>query len=127
MRALSKQQLATLKRRVYSANYRASREYDREDTISLEDVLGLFTKNQLCAYCQRKLTPSTLSLDHRIPLVAGGSNTAGNIELVCRRDNRYKSAIPAEQYTAFLKHLGEEWSSFFFSHYRPHNHRRGRG
>lgn len=122
MRALSKRQLATLKRRVYSANYRAYREYGREEKITLEDVLQLLD-NPTCAYCGRKLTASTLSLDHVNPLGDGGSNAIDNIVLSCRRDNRYKRAIPARVYKEFLEHLGG-FRQLFFENYRPNSFRR---
>lgn len=123
MRKLTSRQLAVLKRRIYSANYRALRDFGLREQLDLATLLGLLDQAE-CAYCQRYLTPGTLSLDHVIPLSAGGENAWSNIALACRKCNRYKSAIPAADYRDFLTHLGERWTNFFFSHYRPHGHRR---
>jgi 5-methylcytosine-specific restriction endonuclease McrA len=124
-RQLTKRQLAILRRRVYSANYRARRQYERTEELDLEEILALFAIAPHCYYCSRKLTPSTLSLDHKVPLGTGGSNSISNIVLSCRRDNRYKSALPAERYQAFLAHLqAGGFLELFFSQYRPHAFRR---
>jgi 5-methylcytosine-specific restriction endonuclease McrA len=123
LRALTKHQLSTLKRRVYSANYRAYREYGREEKLTLENILQLL-REPTCVYCGRRLTASTLSLDHVQPLGAGGSNSIDNIVLSCRRDNRYKRAIPAALYKEFLEHLGG-FRQLFFENYRPQSYRRG--
>jgi 5-methylcytosine-specific restriction endonuclease McrA len=125
-RALSKKQLSTLKRRVYSANYRAYREYGREEKITLEEVLALLAKDPTCVYCNRRISASTLSLDHLVPLAHDGKNSIDNIVLSCRRDNRFKRAIPATLYKEFLEHLGG-FQELFFANYRPQSYRRYRG
>lgn len=122
---LTKQQLSALKRRCYSANYRAHREYGREDTLSADQLLALWISRPLCEYCDRRLTPSTLSPDHKIPLAAGGANSISNIVLACRRCNRYKRAMPAQDYKDFLQLLKlNGFEQLFFQNYRPQSYRR---
>ena len=49
-----------------------------------------------CAYCKSN---KKLEYDHIIPVSKGGSNTARNIQLLCERCNRSKSAkIGLEEY-----------------------------
>lgn len=43
-----------------------------------------------CPYCRKKLTPSTIAVDHRIPLVAGGTDSPENWQLICSQCNAGK-------------------------------------
>lgn len=122
---MTKRQLSLIKRRVYSANYRASREYGREEQLTVDEVLQLIAEDPHCFYCSRKLTPSKLSLDHKIPLAHAGSNSIDNIVLSCRRDNRYKRALSAAEYQRFLVVLHDhDLVELFFANYRPQSYRR---
>lgn len=48
-------------------------------------------KNQ-CQSCGKKLTETTLNIDHIIPLAKGGSNDISNLQTLCRDCNQEKKA-----------------------------------
>lgn len=126
-RQLTKRQLSILRRRVYSANYRAQHDYDQPGRLDLEGLVSWFETgvDVNCAYCNKKLTPSTVSLDHTIPFAEGGTNTWENISLACRKCNRYKRAISAVMFRGFLAHLANGgFLQLFFANYRPQSYRR---
>ena len=51
-----------------------------------------FVWNRDGGCCQNCSSRDNLQFDHVIPLALGGSNTAENIELLCRKCNQAKSA-----------------------------------
>jgi 5-methylcytosine-specific restriction endonuclease McrA len=53
-----------------------------------------------CAYCGSKLM---IEIDHRTPLMRGGSNLIENILPACRRCNRRKGTMTEEEFRAFLQ------------------------
>lgn len=51
-----------------------------------------------CYYCQIKVPPSDLTMDHLVPIARGGSSTRGNIVPACRACNQTKRLeTPSEQ------------------------------
>lgn len=55
----------------------------------LEARLLAFQKNR-CAICRASLKKTGHHLDHIVPLVKGGKNTDGNIQITCKKCNREK-------------------------------------
>jgi 5-methylcytosine-specific restriction endonuclease McrA len=53
-----------------------------------------------CAYCGSK---TMVEIDHRTPLVRGGSNLIENILPACRRCNRRKGTMTEEEFRALLQ------------------------
>jgi hypothetical protein len=51
-----------------------------------------------CAYCRTKLTKKNRSLDHRIPLLRGGTNDIANLVPSCLRCNQRKHLQTAEEF-----------------------------
>ena len=52
----------------------------------------------ICHYCEKKFSPSQLTMDHVVPLARGGRSTQGNIVPACAACNRDKKLqTPAEQ------------------------------
>lgn len=52
----------------------------------------------ICHYCEKKIPPSQLTMDHIVPLARGGTSTKGNIVAACRDCNRDKKLeTPAER------------------------------
>jgi HNH endonuclease len=45
----------------------------------------------VCVYCQTKLDPANITLDHRIPLILGGESTLENLCVCCKTCNSVKS------------------------------------
>ncbi len=50
-----------------------------------------------CHYCNRKVGPGELTMDHIVPLVRGGKSTKSNIVPACKEcNNRKKYLLPIE-------------------------------
>jgi 5-methylcytosine-specific restriction endonuclease McrA len=51
-----------------------------------------------CAYCERKVAPRELTMDHVVPVARGGRSAKGNVVPSCKEcNNRKKLLTPAEQ------------------------------
>jgi 5-methylcytosine-specific restriction endonuclease McrA len=50
----------------------------------------LLKEKKRCKFC---LSTENLTYDHKMPLVRGGSNATGNIQVLCRACNGTKSAL----------------------------------
>ena len=53
-----------------------------------------------CFYCAVKLSPSNRTLDHKIPLSRGGTNTINNVVPACRPCNNRKLKMTTEEFLA---------------------------
>ena len=71
--------------------------------VSLEDWKLLLRRFRFrCAYCGARLTKGNRSLDHKIPLVRGGTNEISNLAPSCLRCNQRKHLRTAAE---FLREL----------------------
>lgn len=68
-----------------------------ENTLTLAEVMLIFAAGE-CAYCGTTLDQKELTLDHVIPLRAGGTNTTNNIVAACKSCNSSKGERPAFYY-----------------------------
>jgi 5-methylcytosine-specific restriction endonuclease McrA len=59
--------------------------------------------NFRCFYCNTVLTAKTRTLDHKIPLSRGGTNTINNVVPACRPCNNRKLRMTTEEFIARLK------------------------
>jgi 5-methylcytosine-specific restriction enzyme A len=51
----------------------------------------------ICYYCGRKFTPAGLTMDHKIPLIRGGTSEKINIVVCCKEcNNKKKYLLPVE-------------------------------
>jgi 5-methylcytosine-specific restriction endonuclease McrA len=62
----------------------------------------------ICAYSGTKLTPLTLQVDHKIPLVRGGDNSFDNLCLSSQHMNLAKGQMTFEEFTSLLA-LIKDW------------------
>lgn len=62
-----------------------------------------------CYYCNTLLTSSNKTIDHKIPLVRGGSNTAENKVPCCKRCNKQKSDYTPEEFM-FYKQVRKQYA-----------------
>jgi 5-methylcytosine-specific restriction protein A len=61
----------------------------------------------VCAYCQKPVAPSALTMDHVVPVARGGRSVRGNVVPSCKECNsRKKLLTPAEQ--LLMKPDGED-------------------
>ena len=51
-------------------------------------------KMKRCKYCKSKVN---LTVDHKIPIIQGGTNKATNLQCLCLRCNRIKSGLSHKQ------------------------------
>lgn len=71
------------------------------ETIQRSDVLELLQRqSHRCALTGRPLTPETASLDHRIPIAAGGDHAIGNLQIIHRDANAAKGTMAQSEFVA---------------------------
>lgn len=71
----------------------------KSNTIKAGELRHLLEEqNYRCAYSGRSLTPESATVDHRVPLSRGGSNTIGNIAIVQGMVNLAKSSMTVEEF-----------------------------
>lgn len=80
-----------------AASY-ARRKGDVGDHTYKEWLAQLRAFGHRCAYCRARLTRTTRSRDHAIPLSRGGSNDISNIVPACRSCNSRKGARTAHEF-----------------------------
>jgi 5-methylcytosine-specific restriction endonuclease McrA len=59
--------------------------------------------NQRCAYCDKRLTMETATVDHVVPKSAGGYNKWKNYKLACGACNSRKGSMALGTFKAFLE------------------------
>ena len=65
--------------------------------------------NWECAYCGKKLTPDTATIDHILPKHKGGHNVRSNMACCCSSCNRSKgSSLVENWYTEANMHFTKE-------------------
>lgn len=51
----------------------------------------------ICYYCEQKMPPSELTMDHKIPLSKGGKSAKGNVVPSCKTcNNEKKNRTPVD-------------------------------
>jgi 5-methylcytosine-specific restriction endonuclease McrA len=51
----------------------------------------------VCYFCNRKVAPKELTIDHIVPVIRGGKSTKGNIVPACKDcNNKKKFLLPIE-------------------------------
>ena len=92
-------------RRQHSANYRLRNPTLVQRRIALEkgrDALKELLRNKQgnkCLYCNCDLSDKA-QLDHRKPMIRGGSDHIRNLALVCAWCNRHKGTMSEKQWRA---------------------------
>lgn len=50
-----------------------------------------------CYYCDRKIPPRELTMDHKVPLIRGGKSVKNNVVPACKEcNNKKKHSLPLE-------------------------------
>ncbi len=62
----------------------------------------------VCYYCGQSFKPSTLTLDHIVPLVRGGRSNKGNCVPACKECNSRKQSLLPTEWMAYLDRLGRD-------------------
>jgi hypothetical protein len=82
--------------------------------FTAEDLVSVVPER--CPWCQKRITPAILNLDHKIPVSRGGTWTLDNLRGVCASCNRKKSVFTDHEYRLVqdkLAELTEELGSDF--------------
>jgi 5-methylcytosine-specific restriction enzyme A len=61
-----------------------------------------------CHYCEKKVPPKELTLDHIVPLARGGRSTKGNCVPACKECNNQKKHLLPVEWDAYLERLQKE-------------------
>jgi 5-methylcytosine-specific restriction enzyme A len=66
-------------------------------------------KNRLgeanCYYCKKRFHPSTLTLDHIVPIIRGGKTTKSNCVPACKDCNNQKKYLLPVEWQQYLNNL----------------------
>ena len=57
-------------------------------------------QDNTCIYCGFRRIATSMDIDHIIPVVRGGSNDAGNLQVICRPCNQRKGVQTDEEFRA---------------------------
>lgn len=101
--------LANPPKRISEAMVRQRRSKAMRRSTKLRSMLKDLRKEQgnRCAYCKQMMIskasssrerPYVATVDHIVPLSAGGTNDRTNLAAACERCNAEKSSMPAEDY-----------------------------
>ena len=83
---------------------RRARKKGNGGSHTVDDLKTLWQKqNSCCAYCKTKLTLTTRSLDHIIPVSKGGSNNPDNLAWACSPCNTSKGMRNLDIFLCDLK------------------------
>lgn len=58
-----------------------------------------------CYYCNAKVPPSELTMDHIVPLIRGGKSTKSNIVTACKECNNKKKYLLPIEWEEYLEKL----------------------
>lgn len=61
----------------------------------------------VCHYCQRRLGPAALTMDHIVPLGRGGRSTRGNLVPACKACNTRKQSLVPVEWAEYLAKLAD--------------------
>ncbi len=56
----------------------------------------------LCFYCQKKVFPKELTMDHVVPVSRGGKSTRGNVVCSCKECNNIKKQMLPVEWALYL-------------------------
>ena len=88
----------------------ASEEHiGRERSKARELRRSQWWKNRLgeggCYYCQRRFSPSDLTMDHVVPIVRGGTSTKSNVVPCCAECNAKKQDCLPIEWEEYLERI----------------------
>jgi len=63
------------------------------------------TQNSPCFYCNTALNQKTATMDHVLPISAGGRSTKDNLVVCCKSCNSKKKDLSMAEWGKYLEHL----------------------
>jgi 5-methylcytosine-specific restriction enzyme A len=61
-----------------------------------------------CHYCQRRVPPGELTMDHIVPLIRGGKSARGNTVPACKDCNNQKRYLLPMEWDQYLRCVSKE-------------------
>lgn len=58
-----------------------------------------------CYYCNAKISPGELTMDHIVPIIRGGRSVKGNIATACKECNNKKKYLLPIEWEEYLNSL----------------------
>lgn len=58
-----------------------------------------------CYYCNAKVPPKELSMDHIVPIIRGGKSTKSNIVTACKECNNKKKYMLPIEWEEYIKRI----------------------
>ena len=84
------------------------REREKARALRKQDWWRNRIARGICHYCEKKVPPKELTLDHLVPVARGGRSTKGNCVPACKDcNNRKRDLLPLE-WDEYLRHLKEQ-------------------
>ena len=62
----------------------------------------------VCYYCNEKVKPSELTMDHVVPLSRGGKSTKGNLVPSCKNCNSKKKTLLPLEWVEYMDRLAQK-------------------
>ncbi|NMA42843.1 MAG: HNH endonuclease [Oligosphaeraceae bacterium] len=62
----------------------------------------------ICYYCQKRIPPKELCMDHLVPVIRGGKSSKGNIVACCKPCNNKKSHLLPVEWQEYLEMLKQQ-------------------
>lgn len=62
----------------------------------------------ICHYCQSKVKPSELTMDHVVPVSRGGRTVKNNVVPACKDCNNKKKQLLPMEWESFMKKLEKD-------------------
>ena len=83
----------------------------KQGKATTESLLGLIKSQEYrCQLSGILLEPSTATLDHKIPISSGGSDSIENLQWVSTEVNKAKGSMSQEEFMTMCKRVAS-WSS----------------
>ena len=83
-----------------------------DESITAKKVMQLVERQRYrCALTGRELTPSTASLDHKMPLSRVGQHSMSNLWIVHREINAAKGTMTIDEFIALCREVSEHQRS----------------
>lgn len=79
-----------------------------DGTLTGEVIVALFAAAKDCRYCGELMRSVDKSLDHKIPLSAGGAHSITNVVVCCKTCNTLKADRTIDEWIAALIHRSTE-------------------
>jgi 5-methylcytosine-specific restriction endonuclease McrA len=109
--------LTNRSRQIFSNQRTRSRKFNGEDLpYTLDELRRLViipgVSDPFCPYCKLiAISESTFTVDHRVPLIRGGSWQLSNLIVCCASCNTIKGCMTSDEYKA-LRTLVHDWNPY---------------